>query len=270
VGTKIKLTQILNKYDGIGIDLVAMSVNDLVVQNASPLFFLDYFSCGELSLDIGQKIISSIADGCKQANCALIGGETAEMPAIYQKGDYDLAGFCVGAVEKNNILPKNNIKSGDIILGIASNGVHSNGFSLINNIINSYNIDLSDKLDDNISIADSLIKPTKIYVKSCLESAKTGKVKAFAHITGGGIIENTYRILPKNSNLEIKIDFNSFERPKIFQFLQKKGNIDENEMRRVFNCGIGMVAICDSKYESEITDILTNFGEKVIKIGKIT
>jgi phosphoribosylformylglycinamidine cyclo-ligase len=267
VGTKVKLTQILNKYDTIGIDLVAMSVNDLVVQNAEPLFFLDYFSCGKLDLQIGQEIIKGITDGCKQANCALIGGETAEMPSIYRAGDYDLAGFCVGAAEKEDILPKNNIKSGDVILGMASNGIHSNGFSLIHKIISNYNIDLNQDFEDSQTIGTALLKETRIYVKSCLKAAKSGKIKAFAHITGGGLIENIMRIIPKNLNIEI--DFSSWERPKIFQFLQETANIDEEEMRRVFNCGIGMIAICEKQNLEEISEILIDSGEKITKIGQV-
>ena len=267
VGTKVKLTQILNKYDTIGIDLVAMSVNDLVVQNAEPLFFLDYFSCGKLDLQIGQEIIKGITDGCKQANCALIGGETAEMPSIYRAGDYDLAGFCVGAAEKEDILPKNNIKSGDVILGMASNGIHSNGFSLIHKIISNYNIDLNQDFEGSQTIGTALLKETRIYVKSCLKAAKSGKIKAFAHITGGGLIENIMRIIPKNLNIEI--DFSSWERPKIFQFLQETANIDEEEMRRVFNCGIGMIAICEKQNLEEISEILIDSGEKITKIGQV-
>ncbi len=266
VGTKIKLTEKLNKYDTIGIDLVAMSVNDLVVQNAEPLFFLDYFSCGKLSLEIGQDIIKGIANGCKEANCALIGGETAEMPSIYKNNDYDLAGFCVGA-EKEDLLPKNNIKSGDIILGIKSNGVHSNGFSLVNKIISEKNINLSENFENGLTIGESLLKETKIYVKSCLKAAKTGKIKAFAHITGGGLVENIMRVVP--DGLDIDIDFSSWNRPKIFRFLQEKGDIAETEMRRVFNCGIGMVAICEKKYEDEISNILISEGEKITKIGLV-
>ena len=267
VGTKIKLTEKLNKYDTIGIDLVAMSVNDLVVQNAEPLFFLDYFSCGKLSLEIGQDIIKGIANGCKEANCALIGCETAEMPSIYKNNDYDLAGFCVGAAEKEDLLPKNNIKSGDIILGIKSNGVHSNGFSLVNKIISEKNINLSENFENGLTIGESLLKETKIYVKSCLKAAKTGKIKAFAHITGGGLVENIMRVVP--DGLDIDIDFSSWNRPKIFRFLQEKGDIAETEMRRVFNCGIGMVAICEKKYEDEISNILISEGEKITKIGLV-
>jgi len=267
VGTKVKLTQILNKYDTIGIDLVAMSVNDLIVQNAQPLFFLDYFSCGKLDLEIGEEIIKGIASGCKEANCALIGGETAEMPSVYKDNDYDLAGFCVGAAEKEDLLPKNNIESGDIILGMSSNGVHSNGFSLVNKIITDQNINLLSDFVSGQTIGETLLKETKIYVKSCLQAAKTGKIKAFAHITGGGLIENIMRIIP--DNLTIDVDFSSWERPKIFQFLQEKGNIDEMEMRRVFNCGIGMVAICHQQNIDEITQILTDSGEEVTIIGKV-
>jgi phosphoribosylformylglycinamidine cyclo-ligase len=244
-----------------------MSVNDLVVQNAEPLFFLDYFSCGKLSLEIGQDIIKGIANGCKEANCALIGGETAEMPSIYKNNDYDLAGFCVGAAEKEDLLPKNNIKSGDIILGIKSNGVHSNGFSLVNKIISEKNINLSENFENGLTIGESLLKETKIYVKSCLKAAKTGKIKAFAHITGGGLVENIMRVVP--DGLDIDIDFSSWNRPKIFRFLQEKGDIAETEMRRVFNCGIGMVAICEKKYEDEISNILISEGEKITKIGLV-
>lgn len=267
VGTKVKLTEKLNKYDTIGIDLVAMSVNDLIVQNAEPLFFLDYFSCGKLDLKIGEEIIKGIAEGCKQANCALIGGETAEMPSVYNGNDYDLAGFCVGVAEKEDLLPKNNIKSGDIILGMASNGVHSNGFSLVNKIITDQYIDLSENLANNLTIGQSLLKETKIYVKSCLKAAKTGKIKGFAHITGGGLFENIMRIIPDNLNIDI--DFSTWKRPEIFKFLQEKGNIDEMEMRRVFNCGIGMVTICEKQNLEEISEILIDSGEKITKIGQV-
>jgi phosphoribosylaminoimidazole synthetase len=266
VGTKLKIAKDCGKHDTIGIDLVAMCVNDLIVQGAEPLLFLDYFSSGKLSLDIASDVIKGIADGCKMANCALIGGETAEMPGLYGEGDYDLAGFTVGAVERENILPKN-IKAGDVILGLESSGVHSNGFSLVRHILEKRKIDLSDKLNDQKTIGEALLEPTKIYVKSCLEAIKTGKVKGLAHITGGGLIENIPRILPKD--LDFEIDYSSWKLPEIFQFLQKAGNVEDLEMRRTFNCGIGMVLIVNSNDVEEIKNILTKFGEKSFEIGTI-
>jgi phosphoribosylformylglycinamidine cyclo-ligase len=265
VGTKLKIANEVQKHDTIGIDLVAMCVNDLVVQGAKPLFFLDYFATGKLENKIAFEVVKGIAEGCKISQCALIGGETAEMPDMYQKGDYDLAGFAVGAVERSEILPKQNIKSGDIILGLSSSGFHSNGFSLLRKIIANNNLNLSDNFLGK-TLGEYLLEPTKIYVKSCLKAIKTGKVKALAHITGGGLEENIPRILPKK--LKAKIDYNSWKMPEIFSFFQNTGNIEQSEMSRVFNCGIGMVIICD---KSDIETVKENINDEdsVFVIGTI-
>lgn len=267
VGTKLKIAQELGKHDTIGIDLVAMCVNDLVVQGAEPLFFLDYFASSKLSLEVATDVIKGIANGCKQANCALIGGETAEMPGMYQKGDYDLAGFTVGAVERSKILPAKNIKAGDVVLGIKSSGLHSNGYSLARHIIKTKKLDLSKKYFDKKTLGAALIEPTKIYVKSCLAAIKTGKVKALAHITGGGLLENIPRVLPKN--LTADIDYSSWKLPAIFKFLQDEGNVKDVEMYRTFNYGIGMVLICDKKDAKTIIKKLASFDEEVLEIGII-
>ena len=266
VGTKLKIAQELNIHDKIGIDLVAMCVNDLIVQGAQPLFFLDYFSSSSLSIDQASDVVKGIAAGCKMANCALIGGETAEMPGIYQKGDYDLAGFCVGAVERSEILPQKNIKAGDVLLGIKSSGIHSNGFSLIRYILQENNINLDEKISGN-KIGELLLEPTKIYVKSCLKAIETGKVKALSHITGGGIVENIPRILP--DNLQINIDYTSWKLPDLFQFFKDAGNVTDAEMYRTFNCGIGMVLVVDQGFVSEIKQILQDSGEDVVTIGNL-
>jgi len=267
VGTKLKIAQIVGKHNSIGIDLVAMCVNDIIVQGAEPLFFLDYFSSGKLEIETATAVVAGIAEGCKQAGCALIGGETAEMPDMYGKGDYDLAGFCVGAVEKKDILPQiNDIKEGDIMLGLASSGVHSNGFSLVRYIMEKSKLDYSSQapFDTGKTLGETFLEPTKIYVKSCLKVAK--KVKAFSHITGGGLLENIPRILPSN----LKPKFNNIEMPEIFKWLQKEGDISEKEMQTVFNCGIGMVAIVSPKNKEEIKSILEQEGEQIFEIGTIS
>lgn len=266
VGTKLKIANDLKQHNTIGIDLVAMCVNDLVVQGAEPLFFLDYFATGKLSLKVASDVIKGIADGCKMANCALIGGETAEMPGLYKDGEYDLAGFTVGVVERKNILPKN-VKEGDIILGLKSSGVHSNGFSLVRHILKEKKISLKKKLSNKKTLGAALIEPTKIYVKPCLNAIKTGKVKALAHITGGGLLENVPRVLPKN--LRADIDYKSWKLPELFQFLKDEGNISDHEMHRTFNCGIGMVLIIDKNDISMIKSKLAEFGEEAIIIGTI-
>ena len=268
VGTKLKVALALNRHDTIGIDLVAMCVNDLVVQGAEPLFFLDYFASSKLSLDTATDVIKGIALGCKQANCALVGGETAEMPGIYQEGEYDLAGFSVGAVERDGILPKQNIKEGDIVLGIRSSGPHSNGYSLIRHILKEKNIDINHVLPSGKTVGDAIIEPTKIYVRSCLNAIKTGKVKALAHITGGGLLENIPRVLP--DNLEAKINYDSWKMPEIFWFLQDQGNIEDHEMHRTFNCGIGMILVVE-KSDIELVKLkLAEFNEEALEIGIIS
>jgi phosphoribosylformylglycinamidine cyclo-ligase len=264
VGTKLKVAIDLNKHDTIGIDLVAMSVNDLLAQGATPLFFLDYFACGKLNVDVASLVIKGVADGCKQANCALIGGETAEMPGIYKDGDYDLAGFAVGAVERNEILPKKT-SAKDILLGIKSSGLHSNGYSLARLVLEKNYTKLADKIFDQKSIGEALLAPTKIYVKSILEAFKTNKIKALAHITGGGLVENLPRVISKNLN--IKLDYSAWKMPEIFSWLQKTGSITDDEMHRTFNCGIGMVVVVDKKNTDEIKEILEKNGEDVIEIG---
>lgn len=266
VGTKLKVAIDSNKHDTIGIDLVAMSVNDLVVQGAEPLFFLDYFACSKLEIDVASDVIKGIAEGCKLAGCALIGGETAEMPGMYQAGDYDLAGFSVGAVEREEILPKAT-NAGDVLIGLKSSGLHSNGYSLARFILQKNNVKFSDKYSDEKSVGELLLVPTKIYVKSCLAAIKTGKVKALSHITGGGLTENLPRVLAKN--VTPKIDFKSWNRPEIFDYLQKLGNVTDEEMHRTFNCGIGMVLVVAKGDEQEVIETLQKNGEEVFVIGEL-
>ena len=266
VGTKLKVAIEVDKHDTIGIDLVAMSVNDLVVQGAEPLFFLDYFACSKLEVEVASQVVKGIADGCKIAGCALIGGETAEMPGMYLNKDYDLAGFAVGAVEREEILPKAT-KSGDILLGLKSSGLHSNGYSLARFILQKNSVKFSDKFSDQKTVGEELLTPTKIYVKSCLEAIKTGKIKALSHITGGGLTENLPRVL--SQNVAPKIDFNSWIRPEIFNYLQKLGNVSDEEMQRTFNCGIGMVLVIEKNDIDEVKNVLTQAGEEVFVIGKL-
>ena len=262
VGTKIKLAQELNQHDTIGIDLVAMCVNDLVVQGAEPLFFLDYFATSKLDISVAENVIKGIAEGCKRAGCALVGGETAEMPGIYQPNEYDLAGFAVGAVEREEILPKQ-VLAGNIILGIASDGVHSNGYSLVRHIIKAKSINFAyDK-----KLAEQLMTPTRVYVKSCLAAIKAGGVNALAHITGGGITENTPRVLPEG--LAAEINLKAWELPDIFKWLQEQGNISQPEMLKTFNCGIGMIVIVENLQADAVKAVLEQAGEKVYNIGQI-
>ncbi|MDX2082611.1 MAG: phosphoribosylformylglycinamidine cyclo-ligase [Rickettsiales bacterium] len=266
VGTKLKVAIEINKHDTIGIDLVAMSVNDLVVQGAEPLFFLDYFASSKLDVEVASQVIKGIAAGCIIANCALIGGETAEMPGIYQNGDYDLAGFAVGAVERNQILPKAT-KAGDVLIGLQSSGLHSNGYSLARYILQKARIDFSEQFDNEQSVGELLLTPTKIYVKSCLAAIKTGKIKALSHITGGGLTENLPRVLAKD--VTPKINFKSWQRPEVFNYLQDLGKVNDDEMHRTFNCGIGMVLIVDKKDADEVIAVLKNFDEEVFIIGQL-
>ena len=266
VGTKLKVAIDVDKHDTIGIDLVAMSVNDLVVQGAEPLFFLDYFACSKLDVEVASQVVKGIADGCKLAGCALIGGETAEMPGMYKAGDYDLAGFAVGAVERDQILPRST-NVGDILIGLKSSGVHSNGYSLARFILEKNSVNFSDKFSDEKTVGEALLTPTKIYVKSCLEAIKTRKVKALSHITGGGLTENLPRVLSKN--VTPKIDYKSWNRPEIFDYLQKLGNVADEEMHRTFNCGIGMVLVVAKGDENEVKAILEKAGEEVFIIGEL-
>lgn len=249
-----------------------MCVNDLVVQGAEPLMFLDYFATAKLRTDIAAEVISGIAEGCKLARCALIGGETAEMPGLYKDGDYDIAGFAVGAVEREKLLPNNQNPPipGDIVIGLPSNGLHSNGFSLVRHVIKLIDADLNgpSQHDPNITLVDTLLKPTRIYVTSCLNVVKNGRIKALAHITGGGLLENIPRVLP--STCGVKIDGKYWNAPPIFKWLQKSGNITDEEMARTFKCGIGMIVIVkDEDAERTITEFI-NQGEMAVKIGKVT
>ncbi len=266
VGTKLKVAIEVGKHDTIGIDLVAMSVNDLVVQGAEPLFFLDYFACSKLNVEVASQVVKGIAEGCKQAGCALIGGETAEMPGMYAAGDYDLAGFAVGAVERDQILPKET-KAGDVLIGIASSGVHSNGYSLARYILQKNSLKFSDKFTDNRTIGEVLLTPTKLYIKSCLKAIRTNKVKALSHITGGGLVENLPRVLSPNTTPDI--DYKSWKPLEIFSYLQKLGNVSDEEMHRTFNCGIGMVLVTDKNDADEILTILQEQGEEAFVIGRL-
>jgi len=259
VGTKLMVAEMLNKHDTIGIDLVAMCVNDLIVQGAEPLFFLDYFATGFLNPEIATAVISGIGKGCIESGCALIGGETAEMPNMYQGENYDLAGFCVGIVEKNKIIDGSRVFEGDHIIALGSSGPHSNGYSLIRKVIGKSKPD-SDQLK-------SLIEPTKIYVKSILSLINKIPVNAISHITGGGLLENLPRVLP--IHLTAKIDSTSWEFPKIFQWLQSEGNIEINEMYRVFNCGVGMVVVVPKETSQATIDHLILSGEKAWLIGEV-
>tara|TARA_B100000674_G_scaffold370834_1_gene313201 strand:+ start:2386 stop:3468 length:1083 start_codon:yes stop_codon:yes gene_type:complete len=272
VGTKLLLAIENDFYDFIGIDLVAMCVNDLIVQGAEPLYFLDYFATGQLSNITAKKIIKSISEGCIESNCALIGGETAEMPGLYKKGHFDLAGFSVGLVERDKLLPKNNIENGDILIGLPSNGLHSNGYSLVRNIINKKNINISLPMPDKSekTIIECLLEPTKIYVKLILELLKSSdQIKAISNITGGGITENLPRVF-ENENIGAKVNLSSWVRPPIFNWLQKLGNIDEEEMLKTLNCGIGMILIINKKAIREISKILEKKNENFYIIGEIT
>lgn len=268
VGTKLKLAFELNRHSTVGIDLVAMSVNDILVQGAEPLFFLDYFACGELDVITATKVIQGVASGCEQAGCALIGGETAEMPGMYIKGEYDLAGFAVGVVEKSQIITGSEVQPGDIILGLESNGIHSNGYSLVRRLIELYKPDLNAQFDGNATLADVLMMPTRIYVKPVLSLLKTVKIKGLAHITGGGLMENIPRILP--DNCMAVIDKSTWTMPKIFCWLQQQGNIELNEMYRTFNCGIGMVVIVGPDDVEKAINQLQRSGEIVHQIGQIS
>ena len=266
VGTKLRLALDIGRHNTIGIDLVAMSVNDILVQGAEPLFFLDYFSCGKLDVERATEVVSGIAKGCELSGCALIGGETAEMPGMYAGEEYDLAGFAVGAVERNKIITGDHISTGDALLGLSSSGAHSNGYSLIRKILTKSGAKLDQKVG-NQTLGDLLIEPTRIYVSSILNALKTEQIKGLAHITGGGIIENIPRILPEH--LAAEIDLKSWPRSELFQWLQANGNVDDEEMLRVFNCGIGMVVICPAEQSMALSQILESTGETVFHIGTV-
>ncbi|AVR89385.1 phosphoribosylformylglycinamidine cyclo-ligase [Thauera aromatica] len=268
VGTKLKLAFQLNKHDTVGQDLVAMSVNDILVQGAEPLFFLDYFACGKLDVDTAADVVKGIAHGCELAGCALIGGETAEMPGMYPAGEYDLAGFAVGAVEKADIIDGSRIVPGDVVLGLASSGAHSNGYSLIRKIAERAKVDFDAPFHGR-AFRDVVMAPTRIYVKPLLAlmQAMPGTIKGMAHITGGGITENVPRIL--RDDLTARIDGGAWTLPPLFQWLQMAGNVDGDEMLRVFNCGIGMVVVVSAKDADAAAATLTAAGETVYRIGRI-
>jgi len=266
VGTKLKLAFALNRHDTVGIDLVAMSVNDVLVQGAEPLFFLDYFACGKLDKAVATDVIKGIALGCETAGCALIGGETAEMPGMYPEGEYDLAGFCVGVVEKDRIITGKTIVPGDVVLGLASSGLHSNGFSLVRKILERAKPDLVADFHGR-PLADVLIEPTRIYVKPALALMQAVPVKGLAHITGGGITGNVPRMLPPGTRAVI--DSKSWARPALFEWLKKEGGVAEDEMHRVFNCGIGMAIVVAPEHAAQASKLLSDAGERVWTIGRI-
>jgi phosphoribosylformylglycinamidine cyclo-ligase len=269
VGTKLKLAIDSGRHEGVGIDLVAMCVNDLIVQGAEPLFFLDYFATGKLEPGVAEKVIASIAEGCREAGCALIGGETAEMPGMYAEGDYDLAGFCVGAVERDEALTGGRVAAGDVILGLASSGIHSNGFSLVRRLAadKGWKLDRPALFDQERLLIEALLAPTRIYVKSLLPLVRGGKVKALAHITGGGLLENIPRVLPEG--LHAHIDAGAWPQPRLMAFLQAQGNIESEEMARTFNCGVGMAVIVSPDNVKDITPALQYSGETVFQIGSV-
>jgi phosphoribosylformylglycinamidine cyclo-ligase len=266
VGTKLRLAIDLKKHDSVGIDLVAMCVNDLIVQGAEPLFFLDYYATAKLDVAVASDVVKGIAEGCVQSNCALIGGETAEMPGMYHENDYDIAGFCVGVVEKSKILDGSQVKAGNQLIALGSSGPHSNGYSLIRKVLEVNNTDTSELLEGK-AISEHLIEPTKIYVKSVLELFKSVDVSALSHITGGGFWENIPRVLPANTKAVIKGD--SWQWPVIFNWLQEQGNIDTHEMYRTFNCGVGMVIAVPAEQVEQSLEILSQHGEKAWHIGEI-
>jgi len=269
VGTKLKLAIDHDRHEGVGIDLVAMCVNDLIVQGAEPLFFLDYFATGKLESSIAERVVAGIADGCKQAGCALIGGETAEMPGMYGPGDYDLAGFCVGAVERGEQLTGERVAPGDVLLGLASSGVHSNGYSLVRRLASDlgWKMDRPARFDPERLLIDALIEPTRIYVASLLPLVRAGHVHGLAHITGGGLLENLPRILPEGAHARIDADL--WDQPRLMAFLQAQGNIEPAEFARTFNCGIGMAVAVAQHNVQTVIDRLEAAGENAMRIGEI-
>jgi len=270
VGTKVKLAIDTGIHDTIGVDLVAMSVNDLVVQGAEPLFFLDYFACGKLDPAIGAAVVAGIAKACKQSGCALIGGETAEMPGVYHGGDYDLAGFAVGAAERGTLLPRTDIAAGDVVLGLSSSGVHSNGYSLVRKVVETSGValDALAPFDQTRELGAALLTPTKLYVASLLAAIRETKaVKALAHITGGGFPDNIPRVLP--DTLAVRLDLARIPVLPVFKWMAKVGRIGEAEMLRTFNCGIGMIAVVEPAKAKAVTDVLTRHGETVVTLGTL-
>lgn len=269
VGTKLKLAIESGRHEGVGVDLVAMCANDLIVQGAEPLFFLDYYACGRLDPAVAEKVVASIAEGCLLAGCALIGGETAEMPGMYAEGDYDLAGFCVGAVERDRVLTGATIAPGDVLLGIASSGVHSNGFSLVRRLAadKGWKLNRPALFDPDTLLIDALMAPTRIYVKSLLPLIADARLKGLAHITGGGLLENVPRVLPAGTHAAIDAD--AWPLPPLMAFLQAQGAIEPGELARTFNCGIGMVAVVAEHEAAGVTAALEARGERVFRIGQV-
>ncbi|RDE06356.1 phosphoribosylformylglycinamidine cyclo-ligase [Sphingomonas aracearum] len=269
VGTKLKLAIESGRHEGVGVDLVAMCANDLVVQGAEPLFFLDYYATGKLDNEVATAVVASIAEGCRQAGCALIGGETAEMPGMYAAGDYDLAGFCVGAVERDKVLTGRDIAAGDVVLGLASSGVHSNGYSLVRRLAadKGWKLDRPALFDQDVILIDALMAPTRIYVRSLLPLLRERRIKGLAHITGGGLLENIPRVLPDGAHAAIDADL--WTQPRLMAFLQAQGAIEPGEMARTFNCGVGMVAIVEAEEAEGVAAALTEAGETVFRIGEI-
>ena len=268
VGTKLKLAIDLNRHDTIGIDLVAMCVNDILVLGAEPLYFLDYYATGELNTEVAASVVEGIAEGCRQSNAALIGGETAEMPGMYGKGDYDLAGFCVGVVEKQNIIDGSKVKAGDVLIAIASSGPHSNGYSLVRKIIEVSQADINATFGESgDTLGDALLAPTRIYVKTIHQLLTKFDIHAMAHITGGGLLENIPRVLPENT--QAVIDENSWQLPQVFQWLQENGNVELTEMYRTFNCGVGMVLIASADEADAIISALKQNDETAWALGTI-
>lgn len=269
VGTKLRLAMDLGMHDSIGIDLVAMCVNDLIVCGAEPLFFLDYYATGKLNIDVAAQVVTGIGAGCEQAGCALVGGETAEMPGMYEGEDYDLAGFCVGVVEKADIIDGTKVSTGDTLIALPSSGPHSNGYSLIRKIIEVAGINIHDTQLDGKPLSELLMAPTRIYVEALLQLIKqTGAVKAMAHITGGGLLENIPRVLPDGA--QAVIDLNSWQRPAVFNWLQEQGNVDETEMHRVLNCGVGMVICVAADQADAALQSLRDAGEQPWIIGQVS
>ena len=270
VGTKVKIAIESGRHDTIGIELVAMSVNDLVVQGAEPLFFLDYFACGRLEPEVAARVVGGIAAACREARCALIGGETAEMPGLYAEGDYDLAGFAVGAAERGKLLPRGDVRPGDVVIGLASSGVHSNGFSLVRKVIERSGLKWNEAapFEPTKALGAAVLEPTRLYVASCLAAARgSGAVKAFAHITGGGFPDNIPRVLPRG--VGVRLDLSQIRVPPVFKWLAATGGISEPEMLRTFNCGIGMIAVLERAGAEAVTKALTQAGETVTRLGEV-
>jgi phosphoribosylformylglycinamidine cyclo-ligase len=269
VGTKLKLAIEWDRHEGVGVDLVAMCANDLIVQGAEPLFFLDYYASGKLDEGVAERVIASIAEGCRQAGCALIGGETAEMPGMYAPGDYDLAGFCVGAVERDQLLTGAEIAPGDVILGLASTGVHSNGFSLVRRLAadRGWKLDRPALFDQDRLLIDTLMAPTRIYVRSLLPLLRERRIKGLAHITGGGLLENIPRVLPRD--IHATVDADAWPQPRLMAFLQAQGAIEPEEMARTFNCGIGMAVVVAADAADAVAAALAAAGETVFRIGAV-